>query len=279
MNVELNTILTASGLLVTIAFGYFQWWLNRKRFSFGVLSNNLLSSADEEIQDEVEIRYKNVRVKDVRLIVIRMTNDGSVPIRKEDFEQAIEVSFPRATILSVELADKSPRNLKIPFTSGMDWFEVAPALFNAGDYVDFKILISSYEENLEVDTRILNVPKITILEHEADNRSIFMSMFALLVTVGSFGFCLGFAYYLNVLYDPSLLKSFVPLVISLILVNLFLGWWLGTHKALQNRLKRKVKSTLETKLGVSSLSSGTVSNTWTSSPTRPGAYQGQRDGP
>src|SRR5437016_5414582 len=105
MTIDLSTIdwkvIIGAGALLASLFTliYFQWWRNRKRLSYEILSDVLLISAEEEIRDEVEIFYKSTPVKNVRLIVIKLINDGYLPIKQDDFEKSIAFIFPEATIL------------------------------------------------------------------------------------------------------------------------------------------------------------------------------------
>lgn len=138
---------------------YFQWWRSRKRLSYKILSNFLVVSADEEVQDSVEIRYKGEPVKNVKLFIIRLINDGYQPIKKEDFEKPIKLTFPKAKILSADKVELNPDNLDIEMGFEDDWVTVGPTLFNRKDYVQIKLLLSGYT-GMKIDARIVGVSKI-----------------------------------------------------------------------------------------------------------------------
>jgi hypothetical protein len=146
-------ILTGFGLL------YFQWWRNRKRLSYEVLSNVILISTEEEIRDKVEIHFEGQPVKNVRLIVVKLINDGYVPIKKDDFEKGVRFVFPGARILTSEKVKFHPDNMRTIVSYRDDWTEIAPTLFNRKDYVQFKALISDYS-GMKVDARIVGVSAI-----------------------------------------------------------------------------------------------------------------------
>lgn len=81
--IDLRVILTALGILVAVGIAlYFQWWRNRKRLSYEILSNVVLVSAEKEIEDKIEILYEGQSVKNVRILVIKVVNDGYQPIKK-----------------------------------------------------------------------------------------------------------------------------------------------------------------------------------------------------
>lgn len=147
-------------VVALITLIYFQWWRNRRRFSYEVISNNLLISNQSEIRDELEIRFAGEVVKDVRLIVIRLINDGSQPIKKDEFQGQIKIAFPNATVFSAETVKSNPKNLgvEILIHNGKEVC-LTPVLFNRNDYIQFKVLLSAYE-SMNIDARIVGVSEI-----------------------------------------------------------------------------------------------------------------------
>lgn len=92
--VDWKVILAFVAIIVTVGIAlYFQWWRNRKRLSYVVVSNVVLISAEKEIEDKVEIRFEGYSVKNVRLLLIKLINDGYQPIRKDDFEKSSSFSL------------------------------------------------------------------------------------------------------------------------------------------------------------------------------------------
>jgi len=158
--IDLKVILTGFGILVAVSVAlYFQWWRNRKRLSYQILSNVLLISAEEEIQDKVEIRYEGEPVQNVHLLVLKLINEGYLPIKKDDFERPVKFIFPGARILTVEKQKSHPENIGVESDYRDDWLRVEPTLFNRKDYVEFKVLLSDYHKT-DVDARIVGVSNI-----------------------------------------------------------------------------------------------------------------------
>ena len=158
--VDLRVVFAALAILVAIALAfYFQWWRNRKRLSYEILSNVLLISTEKEIQDKVEVRYAGQPVKNVRLLVIKLINDGYLPVKKDDFEKPLKFLFPGSRILTVEKVKFHPENIGVEFTYQDDWLRVDPALFNRKDYVQFKLLLTEYSK-MSIDARIVGVSAI-----------------------------------------------------------------------------------------------------------------------
>src|ERR1043165_4667724 len=123
--IDRKVLFAALALLVAlITLLYFQWWRNRKRLSYDIRSAVLLVSAEEEIRDKVEIRFEGQPVKNVHLVVIKIINDGYVPIKKDDFEQPIRIIFREAKILTAEKVKLYPDNLATDIQHGEDWLEI-----------------------------------------------------------------------------------------------------------------------------------------------------------
>lgn len=166
--VDLNTIdwkvILAAGALVValIALIYFQWWRNRKRMSYEIISNELLISSEEAIRDEIEITYRGTPVKNVRLVVIKLINDGYLPIKKDEFDNYVRITFPNGTVLSAEKLKFYPDNIDTSISYADDWVEIDPALFNRGDYIILKALVSTFNDELNITTRIVGISKITL---------------------------------------------------------------------------------------------------------------------
>ena len=104
-----SVVVAVIGLFLVL---YFNWWKNRKRLSYEILSDVFLISAKKEIEDKVEIRFEGYSVKNVRVLVIKLINDGHQPIKKDDFEKSVDFIFPGAKILTAETVKLHPENLK-----------------------------------------------------------------------------------------------------------------------------------------------------------------------
>jgi hypothetical protein len=169
-----------SAIVALVALLYFQWWRNRKRLSYKVLSNVVLISAEKEIEDKVEIHFEGHSVKNVRLLLIKLINDGYQPIKKDDFEKSVEFVFPNAKILTAEKVKFFPDNLGTQMAYRDEKLEIDPALFNRKDYIKFKVLVSGFK-TLKVDARIVGVSRVAELK-----TSSFKSTFAVLLFTAGF---------------------------------------------------------------------------------------------
>jgi hypothetical protein len=158
--IDWKVVIGALAFLATVfGFFYFQWWRNRKKLSYDILSNVVLVSAEKEIDDKIEIFYEGQRIKNVRLLVVKVVNDGYQPIKKDDFERPIRFVFPKGKLLTAERVKFHPENLGTEIGRGHNFVQIDPALFNRRDYVQFKALVNDYEE-MRVDARIVGVSSL-----------------------------------------------------------------------------------------------------------------------
>jgi hypothetical protein len=162
LTVDLKVILAIIGLAVTLAgLFYFQWWRNRKKFSFEEVSNTALLKSDKQIREKVEILYQGTRVEEVRLIILKLKNDGYIPIKSDDFQKPIEVVFhENANILSAETVTRFPSNLDTTISHKDNRILIEPTLFNRNDFVKLQALVSTYDSNFHIDARILGVDTV-----------------------------------------------------------------------------------------------------------------------
>lgn len=214
--IDLKAFLAALAILVTLVIAFYSlWWRNRRRFSYEVISNNLLISDEAEIKDKLEIRFANQPVKDVRLIVVKFVNDGSQPIKKDDFQGRIKLSFPKAKILSAEKVKSSPENLGVELSHDNEAVRLTPVLFNRKDYIQFKVLVSKYE-GMKIDARIVGVSQIQKARSLSENPRPFILAVSALLTGSSVNLIL--QYSSLSLFSAVLAAIGLFVVISLMLV-------------------------------------------------------------
>jgi hypothetical protein len=139
--IDWKVVIAALAFLVALfTLVYFQWWRNRRRLSYEILSDVVLVSPDN-IVDKVEIRYEGKMVQRVHLVVVKLINDGYQPIKKDDFQKSVKFLFTSGKILAAEKVEFEPKNLDTKISHEEDSVEVAPALFNRKDYIKFKVLL------------------------------------------------------------------------------------------------------------------------------------------
>ena len=157
--VDLRVLFAALAIVVAVALAfYFQWWRNRRRLSYEILSNVELVSS-EKIRDRIEIRYEGKPVESVHLVVVKLINDGYQPIKKDEFEKPVKFIFRGGNILSAEKEKFQPENIETGVFYSDRSVQITPTLLNRKDYVQFKVLLDGFK-NIEIDARIVGVSKI-----------------------------------------------------------------------------------------------------------------------
>lgn len=131
---------------------------NRKSLSCRLLADTELFIP---VNGKFRTTYEGHPVQNVFLIIIKVLNDGNVPIEASDFAQELTFAVgPGAHILSAELIHASPENLKPTFRSTQSSVTVQPLLLNSKDEFDVKILCDGYKGGIDIETRIVGVREV-----------------------------------------------------------------------------------------------------------------------
>jgi hypothetical protein len=130
----------------------------KKSLSYQVVSETALLTVQEGLEDKIKILFGENPVRDVHLVVLRILNDGSIPIVAGDFAESVAFSFGKdATVLSAEVIDTVPKTLKPTVTSEAGRVVFQPTLLNGGDVVSIKLLLAQYKKTIECSARIAGV--------------------------------------------------------------------------------------------------------------------------
>ena len=155
----IGAIIGAIALLTTIILFYTQ--RKQKVLSYQILSNASVLSIREEVEGKVQMLYEGTQVKKVHLIVLKIHNSGNVPIRTGDYERPLTILFGEGSdILSEEIIEKVPKNLDVVFDSSDNRLIVKPLLLNSKDSITFKMLVSEFNGDLTVDSRIVGIKQV-----------------------------------------------------------------------------------------------------------------------
>ena len=138
------------------------------------LSCRLLAETElfQHVNGKFQTTYDGHPVQNVSLIIIKVLNDGNVPIEASDFAQKLTFSLGKAAhVLSAELIHASPESLKPEIYYQHSSVTVEPLLLNRKDEFDVKILCDGYTGNIKLDTRIVDVHdveffKSSTLDHD-----------------------------------------------------------------------------------------------------------------
>ena len=157
----------------------------RKSLSYKILSLNPLLSVKEEIKSDLQIMYRGEPVEQVHLIVAKIINTGNLPILSKEYERPISLSFgEEAQILTFEITEKEPDNLRPSAKIEEKRVVLTPILLNRGDSVTLKILVTKYKE-LKIAGRIAGVKEIQKVQ-EKHFRYIIVALVGILVEFSGF---------------------------------------------------------------------------------------------
>jgi hypothetical protein len=168
-SLDLKALLTITAIITTIVIAYTaNWRRNRKSLSYQTISNVVLLNTAEIIREKLQILYEGMPVKNVRLLLLKIINDGFQPIDEKDFKKTLDFVFTEeAQILSAEIQSVNPENLDISFTFENNKLSIKPILLNSKDFIEIKFIVSTYESILKCDARIVGVKEI---KHFSPNR-------------------------------------------------------------------------------------------------------------
>ncbi len=159
--------------------------LRHKKLSYEIISQTPLLSVEEKNKGNWEIRFNGKLVEDVHLIEVEIKNSGNEPIKSEDYERPINLSFGGNTqILSAELIDAHPNSIQAPATIEGTKVKLLPILLNGGDSITLKMLVSQFsgqEHDIKVDGRIADVKDIKMFTERNYGLIIGISGFLLLL--------------------------------------------------------------------------------------------------
>ncbi len=155
----LGVIVAIVGLMLTILL--FKLQRDRKKISYTVISSKPMVSVSDEVKDRVQILFDDGPVNDVSLVVLKFCNSGSMPILSTEYDRPITLSFGKGSkVLDVEILSMIPSNIKTSVKIDSEKIVVEPLLLNSKDSFVLKILLNNFNNEVDVDARIVGVKQI-----------------------------------------------------------------------------------------------------------------------
>jgi len=153
--VSLFAVLTIGAITIYQQF-------SKKSLAYIVLSEIPLLSINKAIKSKLEIYFDGTPIKDVYLVVLKIINNGRLPISSKDYEEPLSFNFGQnANILEADIVDKSPPILKPKFSyrTPPNKISFEPFLLNKKDFITIKLIIDQYDRIIS-EGRIVGVPDI-----------------------------------------------------------------------------------------------------------------------
>jgi hypothetical protein len=161
----LAPIATCVGILVST----YLWFLNQRRKSLGfqILKCQSLFNLKGSARKQLEIRFGGKKVEDVSLLIIRLANNGHLPISSADYQAHLSLNMPPgAEILSATVVESYPANLddRISGTliesTKMNGLTMHPVLLNKGDSYTLQLLVCDLKDDIKVEGHINGIESI-----------------------------------------------------------------------------------------------------------------------
>ena len=160
-------------ILAILAFvaGFIFYWKQHTRKSLGyeILSINPLSSVNPSTlggyqQAGLKFTFNGVTISQAHFITVKFTNTGRIPIKKEDYDEPISLSFGKsASVLAYRELEKKPETIKLSLrTEAGDSGKVVvdPTLLNSKDSFVIEALVSNFDGEIIPRGRIVGVKKM-----------------------------------------------------------------------------------------------------------------------
>ncbi len=156
----IGVIAALIAIIVSIVLFYKQ--RKKKSLSYEILSNNPIVTINDKFSSDLEILYKNKHVKDLYLIILKIKNNGTIPIQSNDFNTNLTISFKndKTKLLSAEIIETIPVDLNITHVYTQNDIEVKPTLLNSQDSFLFKLLVDNFTMDIILNGRIVGINKI-----------------------------------------------------------------------------------------------------------------------
>jgi len=168
----INATIGVLTIIVTIMI--YRKQLSRKGITYQVISDIPVLSLKDEVKGRLQILFDNKPVRDVRLIILKVWNSGTVPILPAEYIDLVKINFGgNADILDVELLETVPSDIKEKVKSSLkiDVESVAlePLLLNGKDSLTFRILLAQtpLTKVVKVNGRIVGINQILNLNKAA----------------------------------------------------------------------------------------------------------------
>lgn len=162
---SLIVAIAAAVVATALSILIYRWQKARKRISWQLTANNRLLTVSEELDQKLEVRYEGIPVKDVSVLLVRISNTGNQPVTALDVERPIAIMTGIASkILSVAVVEVEPPSLRPIIVLSESSVSIEPILLNVQDSITLKLITSDLDD-VTLDGRIAGVSKFHRNDH------------------------------------------------------------------------------------------------------------------
>lgn len=154
-----GALLAGVAIIVSMIVFFLQRW--KKSLGYEIVSETVLLTVEEELKGNFQILFEGKPVQKIHLLVIKISNNGNLPIASSDFDEPLTFFFGEGTtILSAEIIDTDPKTLRPTYHVDSNCLVFHPTLLNSRDAFVTKLLLVQYRGNIETYSRIIGVREV-----------------------------------------------------------------------------------------------------------------------
>ena len=137
-------ILASIGLLtIIVPLLAYRKKQNQRGITYSVISNTSIFGFKGDVKDRVQILFDNKPVGDLRLVLVKLWNSGSLPILPHEHIDPIRFDLGKnAEILDVDVLETTPieikEKVKASLKMSLEDFVLEPLLLNSNDSITLK---------------------------------------------------------------------------------------------------------------------------------------------
>lgn len=154
-------------LIATLAGVFAAAWIwiidHNKSMAVSVVSQLSLRPVGKDSLPEFDITVAGKALDSPYLTVIRIMNDGDLPILASDFTSAIELAAQNEiSIVNARITSRSPPEIDTELRHTENLLTITPKLFNPQDAITVTAITSGGQPNFSVKARIVGIPNLSI---------------------------------------------------------------------------------------------------------------------
>lgn len=153
---------------------------NKKSLSYEVQSVSPLVSDEQISNNGVKVLFNGKEVTKPFVSVIRIINNGGIPIEKKDFDNPVTIAGGKAVrVLSASIIDKQPNSIATTIEQSDNKAILLPTLLNPEDTITIKLITGDEKPEISIYGRITGVKDLTKYGSGHKQESLILSAFSL----------------------------------------------------------------------------------------------------
>jgi hypothetical protein len=132
-----------------------------------IVSKVPLLRVDDRFRGQLQVSFQGKDIQDATSIILRVYNSGKLAITPNDFVRPIAFMVAsNAEIINAEILKMEPENLGAKLSITKNNIELQPLLMNSDDTIDISTIVASFDNNIAVDGRVVDIKMIKLEEED-----------------------------------------------------------------------------------------------------------------